>query len=90
MSVQGIQYHENEEGVRTLQPTCIRCRFCDCGFAGLVNCAATTFRLALPRAGRWLLGLCEGNFCSGGKHGRTKGNGRIVLSKYYKNDKECG
>jgi hypothetical protein len=40
--------------------------------------------------GRWLLGLCEGNFCSGGKHGRIKGNGRIVLSKYYKNDKECG
>lgn len=32
----------------------------------------------LYHAERFLLGLCEGNFCSGGRHGRTKGNGRIV------------
>jgi len=27
----------------------------------------------------FVLGLCEGNFCEGGKRGRTEGNGRLVL-----------
>jgi hypothetical protein len=39
---------------------------------------------------KYLLGLCEGNFCSGGRHGRKEGNGQIVLSKYYKKDQKCG
>lgn len=29
-------------------------------------------------AEKYLLGLCEGNFCSGGRHGRKQGNGQIV------------
>ena len=29
----------------------------------------------------FLLGLCEGNFCSGGREGRDPGNGRIVVSQ---------
>eukprot|EP00922_Rhytidocystis_sp_ex-Travisia-forbesii_P017586 GHVS01026205.1.p1 GENE.GHVS01026205.1~~GHVS01026205.1.p1 ORF type:complete len:418 (+),score=65.58 GHVS01026205.1:318-1571(+) len=29
----------------------------------------------------YLLGLCEGNYCKGGKDGRSKGNGRMVLMK---------
>lgn len=32
-----------------------------------------------------LFGLCEGNFCSGGKKGKEKGNGRIVV--YEQQDK---
>ena len=32
----------------------------------------------LPSAEKYLLGLCEGNFCSGGRHGRKQGNGQIV------------
>lgn len=35
---------------------------------------------------KWLMGLCEGNFCSGGKHGRKKGHGRIVVSKFYQDE----
>jgi hypothetical protein len=31
-----------------------------------------------PSAEKYLLGLCEGNFCSGGRHGRKEGNGQIV------------
>jgi len=27
----------------------------------------------------YVLGLCEGNFCEGGKRGRSAGNGRVVL-----------
>lgn len=37
-----------------------------------------TPRVHVAIAERYLLGLCEGNFCAGGKHGREKGNGRIV------------
>jgi hypothetical protein len=29
----------------------------------------------------YLLGLCEGNFCVGGRHGRTPGNGRVIVLK---------
>ncbi|KIZ05261.1 hypothetical protein MNEG_2696 [Monoraphidium neglectum] len=36
-----------------------------------------------------LLGLCEGNYCRGGKKGRDPGNGRIVVSQFWKNSSGC-
>eukprot|EP01013_Petalomonas_cantuscygni_P002400 TRINITY_DN12455_c0_g1_i1.p1 TRINITY_DN12455_c0_g1~~TRINITY_DN12455_c0_g1_i1.p1 ORF type:complete len:483 (-),score=92.48 TRINITY_DN12455_c0_g1_i1:270-1661(-) len=47
------------------------------GFEGMI----------LQRVGRapgevYLLALCEGNFCTGGKRGRTSGNGRLVVLRY--------
>ncbi len=37
----------------------------------------------------WLLGLCEGNFCKGGREGREAGNGRIIASKLHREGEEC-
>ncbi|GBF92520.1 hypothetical protein Rsub_04624 [Raphidocelis subcapitata] len=37
-----------------------------------------------------LMGLCEGNFCKGGRRGRESGNGRLVVSEFYKNASGCG
>jgi hypothetical protein len=39
----------------------------------------------------YLLGLCEGNHCEGGKRGRDAGNGRIVVMKkiQYNNKENC-
>ncbi|KAF6264263.1 hypothetical protein COO60DRAFT_171905 [Scenedesmus sp. NREL 46B-D3] len=41
---------------------------------------------------KYLLGLCEGNFCSGGAEGRTTGNGRIIVSQFngQAGDGACG
>lgn len=39
---------------------------------------------------QYVLGLCEGNFCEGGKRGRTPGNGRVVLLKRASNLKIHG
>ncbi len=39
---------------------------------------------------RYMLGLCEGNYCTGGKQGREPGNGRIIVSEYYEKDDKCG
>lgn len=38
--------------------------------------------------GRYLLGLCEGNFCSSGEKGRRPGNGRLLVTKF--NGKAAG
>eukprot|EP00494_Astrolonche_serrata_P031562 UN31831 len=35
-----------------------------------------------------LLALCEGNFCQGGKVGKTVGNGRVVIIEYHREDCE--
>ena len=32
-------------------------------------------------AGQFLLAICEGNFCTGGRKGRQAGNGRIIVSQ---------
>lgn len=37
-----------------------------------------------------MMGLCEGNFCEGGKRGRQAGNGRIVLMRKRAADDEAG
>jgi len=38
---------------------------------------------------QFLMGLCEGNYCSGGKEGRIPGHGRIIVTKYNEaNDEE--
>eukprot|EP00898_Chlorokybus_atmophyticus_P008557 jgi/Chlat1/8702/Chrsp88S08072 len=39
--------------------------------------------------GKFLLGLCEGNFCEGGAKGREAGNGRVVVSKLEESDGSC-
>lgn len=38
----------------------------------------------------FLIGLCEGNWCKGGRRGREVGNGRLVVSSFYKNSTGCG
>jgi hypothetical protein len=39
----------------------------------------------------YLLGLCEGNYCTGGRQGRQPGNGRIIVSQLQTSngDKGC-
>eukprot|EP00879_Flechtneria_rotunda_P001126 GHRR01001268.1.p1 GENE.GHRR01001268.1~~GHRR01001268.1.p1 ORF type:complete len:366 (+),score=117.53 GHRR01001268.1:185-1282(+) len=40
---------------------------------------------------KYLLGLCEGNYCAGGKEGRIPGHGRVVVSEYNgKDGDDCG
>uniref|UniRef100_A0A383W8D3 Uncharacterized protein n=1 Tax=Tetradesmus obliquus TaxID=3088 RepID=A0A383W8D3_TETOB len=41
---------------------------------------------------KYLLGLCEGNFCKGGAEGRETGNGRIIVSQFNGKSREgaCG
>ncbi len=36
-----------------------------------------------------LLGLCEGNWCEGGKRGRDKGHGKIVVSQLTRDEGGC-
>lgn len=36
-------------------------------------------------AGTFLLAICEGNFCKGGRKGRQAGNGRIIVSQLHVN-----
>lgn len=43
----------------------------------------------LPVAGAFLLGLCEGNFCEGGRRGRKSGNGRIIILQLDTDDNGC-
>ncbi|BDA43497.1 hypothetical protein COCOBI_04-5090 [Coccomyxa sp. Obi] len=38
---------------------------------------------------KWLLGLCNGNHCSGGEYGRDRGNGRIVVSRMKEDGSRC-
>eukprot|EP00921_Rhytidocystis_pertsovi_P020712 GHVQ01033039.1.p1 GENE.GHVQ01033039.1~~GHVQ01033039.1.p1 ORF type:complete len:417 (-),score=31.93 GHVQ01033039.1:343-1593(-) len=37
----------------------------------------------------YLLGLCEGNYCEGGKRGRNRGHGRMVMMKKTKKHDQC-
>lgn len=39
--------------------------------------------------GSYLLGVCEGNFCAGGKRGKEAGNGRIVVMRKVVKGEEC-
>ncbi|KAL6780677.1 hypothetical protein ACKKBF_B12200 [Auxenochlorella protothecoides x Auxenochlorella symbiontica] len=39
--------------------------------------------------GAFLLGLCEGNFCEGGRRGRKSGNGRIIILQLDTDDNGC-
>ncbi|GAB4821140.1 hypothetical protein N2152v2_008186 [Parachlorella kessleri] len=41
------------------------------------------------KKGSWLLGLCEGNHCTGGKKGMDAGNGRIVQMSLAHEDGKC-
>ncbi|KAI8468140.1 MAG: hypothetical protein J3K34DRAFT_428254 [Monoraphidium minutum] len=48
------------------------------------------WRDAKDRSREFLLGLCEGNWCEGGRRGREAGNGRVVVASFWKNDTGCG
>lgn len=37
----------------------------------------------------FVLGLCEGNYCMGGRQGRESGNGRLVVAQLQHNDEGC-
>lgn len=56
------------------------------GFEG-----ATLIRTGGNEDHMYLLGLCEGNFCEGGRKGREAGNGRIVVMRKVpaKKDRGC-
>eukprot|EP00891_Asterochloris_glomerata_P008263 jgi/Astpho2/8263/fgenesh1_pg.00122_%23_35_t len=41
-------------------------------------------------SGQFLLALCEGNHCSGGRRGRDRGNGRILLAQLHSNASSTG
>ena len=41
-------------------------------------------------SGEFLLALCEGNHCSGGRRGRDRGNGRILLAQLHSNASSTG
>ncbi len=40
-------------------------------------------------ADKFLLGLCDGNHCAGGQHGRDRGNGRIIVSRMKEDSTRC-
>jgi hypothetical protein len=46
-------------------------------------------RWAAFRAGKWLLGLCNANHCSGGAAGLDRGNGRIIVSLLNETSTRC-
>mmetsp|Transcript_22156 Transcript_22156/g.63195 ORF Transcript_22156/g.63195 Transcript_22156/m.63195 type:complete len:427 (-) Transcript_22156:181-1461(-) len=52
------------------------------GFEGAVGLRDTKGEL-------YLLGLCEGNFCKGGKEGKRPGNGRMILLRRDDTDGRC-
>lgn len=51
--------------------------------------ASTSAVGGLP-PGQFLLALCEGNHCSGGRRGRDRGNGRILLAQLHSNASSTG
>eukprot|EP01134_Creolimax_fragrantissima_P000684 CFRG0684T1 len=54
------------------------------GFEGLVLGARDT-----TLEPRYVFALCEGNYCSGGKKGRSQGNGRIVVFQRTQRKEKC-
>jgi len=59
--------------------TVLRSCRCDYSFSSDNKGFEGTAIVKHPNGKEYLLGLCEGNFCEGGKSGRKPGHGRIVV-----------
>lgn len=53
-----------------------------------VWCLTWSQYMPSTHAGKFLLAICEGNFCKGGRQGEEEGNGRIIVSQLQVNESD--